>query len=122
MSTIVGSLNNTYKLEEMGFTVPRRNGAATLDLGEIAFQDSMASLAAHYSLQLVGNRVVRQYQLLRGWPVGCCMFLSDDEDLQKTTMQLLKSDYTNFLALKEQVEKGLIKFPALLSKGLYWQF
>ena len=75
MSTIVGSLNNTYKLEEISFSVPRLNGAAALEPGEIAFQDSMANLAAHYYLQLVGNRIVRQYQLLRGWPIGCCLFL-----------------------------------------------
>ena len=66
----------------------------------------MAGLAVRYHLQLAGNRIVRQYQLLRGWPWGACMLLSDIAEEVTEALELLKADYERFLALGEKVLAG----------------
>ena len=106
MCSIVGSLCDATSCKTMGFTFPRNNGAAVIDAGEVLFQDNMAGLAARYHLQLAGNRIVRQYQLLRGWPWGACMMLSDNAEVVAEAMNLLKSDYEHFLELGRRVTAG----------------
>ena len=109
MSKIVGSLSDSNKIKTMGFPVPRNNGAAPADAGEVLFHDSMAALAGKYHLQLAGNRIARQYQSLRGWLWGCVMLLSDDEDVVKACMTLLHDVYQGFLDLEMAVKAGPIQ-------------
>ena len=110
MSNIVGALSDIHKLKAMGFPVPRNNGAARPDEGEVIFHDGMAGLAGKYHLQLAGNRIVRQYQLIRGWPWGCVMMLSDDTEVVKKSMTMLHDDYTRFLSLEGAVTAGPSQF------------
>ena len=111
MCKIVGSLCDASSCKAMGFTFPRNNGAAPIDDGEVMFQDNMAGLAVRYHLQLAGNRIARQYQILRGWPWGACMLLSDVAEEVTEALKLLKDDYERFLALGEKVVAGAaIKF------------